>query len=67
MTAEGRLARGEANHKAGKYLKNPETLAYLASLPNVVNLNNEVMKTPGYPKDIDAKKPKGVKNAKPTK
>ena len=32
MTSEGRLARGEANHKAGKFLNNSETLDYVATL-----------------------------------
>ena len=29
MTHEGRMARGKANHKAGKFLDNPETLDFL--------------------------------------
>ena len=32
MTAEGILARGKANYEAGKFLKNSETLAYIATL-----------------------------------
>jgi hypothetical protein len=33
MTKEGRLARGEANYKAGKFLDNAETLEFLAEKP----------------------------------
>ena len=33
MTEEGRLARGKANHEAGKFLDNSETVAYVALLP----------------------------------
>ena len=32
MTVEGRLARGKANHDAGKFLSNSETLEYVASM-----------------------------------
>ena len=33
MTADGILARGEANYKANKFLTNSETIAYAESLP----------------------------------
>ena len=33
MTVEGRLARGEENYEAGKFLDNSETLAYIETLP----------------------------------
>ena len=36
MTTEGRLARGEENFKAGKFLNNPETLEYLDNKPEEV-------------------------------
>ena len=63
MTAEGRLARGKANHEAGKFLKNPETLAYVAALPKTAK---------DYPEENinlppEERKPKEKKNAKPTK
>ena len=32
MTAEGRLSRGKANFEAKKFLDNPETLEYVATL-----------------------------------
>ena len=32
MGVEGRLARGKANFDAGKFLDNPETVAYAATL-----------------------------------
>lgn len=41
MTAEGRMARGKANHKAGKFLNNSETLEYMATLKKP---NEEVKK-----------------------
>ena len=52
MTKEGRLQRGEANYKAGKFLKNSETLEYISTLPKE------------KPKE---EKPKEAKDAKPTK
>lgn len=33
MTAEGRLSRGKANYEAGKWLDNPETQEYIATIP----------------------------------
>ena len=36
MTAEGILARGKANHEAGKFKNNSETLAYTKTLSNDV-------------------------------
>ena len=33
MTQEGRMARGEANVKAGKFLDNSETLYFLENKP----------------------------------
>ena len=32
MTKEGRLARGKENYERGKFLDNPETLEYIATL-----------------------------------
>lgn len=32
MTAEGRLLRGKENFDSNRFLKNPETLAYMATL-----------------------------------
>lgn len=52
MTAEGRLARGKENYDSGKFLSNPETLAYIDSLP----------KEKEEPKKEEAKK-----NARPAK
>ena len=33
MSAEGILRRGKENYEAGAFLNNPETLAYIDSLP----------------------------------
>ena len=33
MTADGILARGKANYKAGKFLNNSETMLYMENLP----------------------------------
>ena len=33
MTSEGRLARGKENYERGRFLDNPETLAYMGTLP----------------------------------
>ena len=33
MTQEGRLQRGKENHDRGRFLDNPETLEYVATLP----------------------------------
>ena len=41
MTVEGRLARGEANYKAGKFLDNSETLEYVATLPKTETKTKE--------------------------
>jgi len=32
MTKEGRLQRGKANYEAKRFLDNPETLEYIATL-----------------------------------
>ena len=33
MTEEGRLKRGKENYERGRFLDNPETLAYVATIP----------------------------------
>jgi hypothetical protein len=35
MTAEGRLARGKENYERKRFLDNPETLEYMATLKPV--------------------------------
>lgn len=54
MTSEGILARGKANHDAGKFLDNIETLAYVATLPKEKPVEKPV-----------EEKPKEVKDGKP--
>jgi len=55
MTAEGRLRRGKENYESGKkrLMNNPETLAYIETLPKE--------------KPKAEEKPKEVKDARPTK
>ena len=71
MTAEGRLRRGEENYDAGKFLNNPETIAYAETLPNVKPCPPEkpveIPKTEKVMKNVPIAKPKEEKSGKPNK